>query len=318
MEKTGMRYKDWLREWLEKKRALVKEATWANYSVAVMNHIMPVLGEYDIAEITEERMQETVLYWLRRGRLDGCGGLPQKTVKDLVTIIKDSLHMAYKKLGLPMPEINIIYPSAGISPQVEALTAEQQKAVIAAVLQEFNSRTFGILMCLYTGMRIGELCALQWSDIDMKNGILTVSKTVQRIFCKNWDGSAASEVVVTLPKTKNAIRDIPISSFLLAMLRRIDPHDPQAFVITGKRESPEPRVYRSYYTRFLKRNDVPHIRFHGLRHTFATRCIEDGADYKTVSAILGHASVSTTLNLYVHPQMEAKRKCVERLSVYID
>ena len=172
------------------------------------------------------------------------------------------------------------------------------------------------MISLYTGLRIGELCALQWKDIDLKGRIVHVRKTVQRIFYKEWTGATKSSVVITAPKTRSAARDVPLASFLVPLLRELHCSDPETYVLSGDRKCLEPKTYRTFYKRFLERNNLPMLRFHGLRHTFATLCIEDGADCKTVSALLGHASVNLTLSLYVHPQIEQKRKCIERLPVY--
>ena len=117
-------------------------------------------------------------------------------------------------------------------------------------------------------------------------------------------------------KTRSAARDVPLASFLVPLLRELHCSDPETYVLSGDRKCLEPKTYRTFYKRFLERNNLPMLRFHGLRHTFATLCIEDGADCKTVSALLGHASVNLTLSLYVHPQIEQKRKCIERLPVY--
>lgn len=311
MEKS---YREWVMEWMDSRKGLIKESTWANYSVAVVNHILPRLGDCAVGEITEEKLQETALFWSSAGRKDGCGGLSRKTVKDLVTIVKASLHAAYRTQHTPTPEITVLYPAAERPEQLDVLDMDTERALVAAVLAECTCHSVGILLSLFAGLRIGELCALRWSDIDRKGGTLRVLKTAQRIYQKEWDGRTVSKTVITAPKTKNAVRQVPLPAFLLRILNSLDPHDDAAYVLTGKHTWVEPRVYRSYYARFLQRRGLPYIRFHGLRHTFATRCIETGADYKTVSAMLGHASVSTTLNLYVHPQMEAKRSCVEELA----
>lgn len=231
-------------------------------------------------------------------------------------IVKSSLRAAQKQYGLPSQAIQLSYPAGQKGPRLEVLAPEVQRRLNAAVLAEPSPRSVGILLCLYTGLRIGELCALQWTDVDMESRLLTVNKTVQRIYRKDWNGGACTEIVVTRPKTENARRDIPLASFLIPLLQSIDPHDPPSYVLTGTRTGLEPRCYRSYYSRFLARHGLPYLRFHGLRHTFATRCIEDGADYKTVSALLGHASVNLTMELYVHPQLADKRRCVERLTAY--
>ena len=214
MTDCNVKYRDWLQEWLVRIRGGVKESTWANYSVAVMNHILPALGEYTLEELTEEKLQKTVFFWLRQGRLDGSGGLSGKTVKDLANVVKGSLRAARRYYHLPPQDISLRCPGTAL-PRMNVLTASEQKRLVCAALSEGNCRSAGILISLYTGLRIGELCALQWKDIDLKGRIVHVRKTVQRIFYKEWTGAAKSSVVITAPKTRSAARDVPLASFLV-------------------------------------------------------------------------------------------------------
>ena len=181
MSKACIYYRDWLEQWMNKKKGCVKEATCANYSVAIINHIVPCLGHYYIEEITEEVLQETVLYWMYQGRLDGQGGLSQKTVKDLAVIVKSSLRAARKYYHLPDAPMELYYPSSE-QRSIAVLTPQQQECLVQAVLRNCTGRTVGILVGLYTGLRIGEICALQWGQIDLEHAVLSVKKTIQRIF----------------------------------------------------------------------------------------------------------------------------------------
>lgn len=310
-------YGDWLVEWLDEKKGFVKEATYGNYSMAVVNHIYPTLGGQALCAIDERMMQETAAYWLENGRKDGKGGLAEKTVRDMVVIVKLSLHEALRKLKLPAESWRIKYPKRENNNKPVVLATEDQMKLIQSSLLDLNTRNAGILLALYTGIRIGELCALQWKDIDLAQGVLIVSKTMQRIYIRGIDGSYVSKVITTSPKTRSSAREIPLSSFIQPVLSKIKCSNDDAYIITGTADYLEPRSYRSYYNRYIQRIGIEHINFHGLRHSFATRLIEAGADVKTVSNLLGHASVSITLNLYVHPQMEQKRKCVELLQPFI-
>ena len=158
------------------------------------------------------------------------------------------------------------------------------------------------------------MCALQWKDIDFDNKLLRVRQTVQRIYRKQLNGTGRSKVVIAAPKSRTSARDIPLAPILLPVLERLRQEDAEAYFIGGRMKCSEVRTYREFYDRFLARNNLTHIRFHALRHTFATRCIEAGGDCKTVSELLGHSTVNLTLNLYVHPQMAQKRQCIESLS----
>ncbi|MDR0884863.1 MAG: site-specific integrase [Clostridiales Family XIII bacterium] len=304
-------YKDWIIAWLKSREGFVKDATYGNYSMAIINHIIPRLGDFAVDEISESIVQSTIMDLLDSGRIDRDGGLSRKTVKDILMIIKLSLRAAWKKHDLPFVDLNIVFPKSERIEKLKVLSPENQQQLIQASLLDLNVRNAGILLALYTGLRIGEICSLQWKDINIEERKLKVTKTIQRVYFKGVDGTNTTRVIISTPKTYASIREVPLSTFIIPVLKKIKSENPEVYVITGDETYLEPRTYRSYYDRFLKRIGVPHINFHGLRHTFATRLIEAGADVKTVSELLGHASVNLTLNLYVHPQMEQKRKCVE-------
>ena len=306
-----IKYGEWVALWLESKRGFVKESTYANYSMAAINHIIPSLGEYTIDEITESIMQETVICWINSGRIAG-GGLSRKTVKDMLSIIKLSLKAAVrKKIVSSVPEMEVIIPPTGPVNRIVTFNLCEQDKILSAVSKSPTPRNVGVIISLLAGLRIGEICALKWSDIDMENRTIDVTKTMQRLYLKEISGTCETRITITPPKTRSSNRVVPISSRLFLYLSVIASEDSESYVITGKKEFLEPRTYRSYYNRFLSRHGIGHVKFHGLRHTFATRCIEAGADCKTVSVLLGHASVNMTLNMYVHPGMDQKRKCVE-------
>lgn len=310
-------YKEWLARWLAGKEGYVKEATYANYSVTIVNHIIPVLGDCTIPELTEGRIQGAVLAWLESGRLDNKGGLSEKTVRDFLMIIKLSRRAATKYLKLPHEPLEIKFPKTGRIEKLKVLLPAETQRLIQNVLLNLNSRNAGFLIALYAGVRIGELCALQWKDIDMEKGVLSITKTIQRVNIKRVDGESSTRIIISTPKTRASVRTIPLASCILPAMRRLQPEDNEVYLITGTRGYLEPRSYRSYYSRYLRRIGIPHLNFHGLRHTFASRLIEQGADVKTVSELLGHASVTITLNLYVHPQMEQKRKCIEMIHPFL-
>ena len=164
-------------------------------------------------------------------------------------------------------------------------------------------------------MRIGEVCALEWKDIDFCQKTITIRKTTERVYdCE----TKSTQKIISTPKTKNSYREIPISNMLLKCLRVVRKEAKGTFVVGISSTAQEPRAYRDYFNRLLRRLGIPKIVFHGLRHTFATRCIESQCDYKTVSAILGHSNITTTLNLYVHPNLNQKKKCIDRMSRFLD
>lgn len=158
------------------------------------------------------------------------------------------------------------------------------------------------------------MCALTWEDVDVNNGVICIRKTIQRVYVLDED-KRYTELLIDTPKTKNSVRDIPMTQDLLRILKPLKKIvNDEFFVLTNDSKPTEPRTYRNYYKRLMKRLGIPELKFHGLRHSFATRCIEGKCDYKTVSVILGHSNISTTLNLYVHPNLEQKKKCINQMN----
>lgn len=304
-------------EWLEQRKNYIKESTYATYAEQLNTHILPALGHYSGKQITEELIQDTVCYWLNQGRADRRGGLSEKTVRDLLTTLKLCLKHGMKTGNVQEQSLHIMFPSVEKNikenTKIKVYSVYDQRRIMKATLQQLNGKTLGILLALNCGLRIGEICALKWSDIDLCHHILYVNKTLQRVYIKNADSRGYSKIIITTPKSKASIRELPIRSKIVDVLRNEQPQDLDSYVLTGTKLPLEPRTYRRFYASFTKDNDITPLNFHCLRHTFATMCIEAGADYKTVSVLLGHSSVSITMNLYVHPSLEAKRKCVELL-----
>jgi integrase len=210
-------------------------------------------------------------------------------------------------------QFDIQFPTVRENHGIEVLSKINQKKIMNYVQEHFTFKNLGIYICLSAGIRIGEICALTWEDIDTDTGIIHIRKTIQRIYIIG-NGDKHTELVLDTPKTKNSIRDIPMNRDLLKTLKPIKKVVNNSFyILTNDAKPTEPRTYRNYYKRLMKELEMPKLKFHGLRHSFATRCIESNCDYKTVSVILGHSNISTTLNLYVHPNMEQKKKCINQM-----
>lgn len=290
--------------WREDKKQYVKKSSYAAYMLLIENHLLPVFGDCEVIE--EARVQAFVLKKLEQG-------LSQKTIKDMLIVLKMILKFGAKNKWVENYQFDIQYPTERENPQLEVLSRTNQKKIMNYIQAHFTFRNLGVYICLCSGMRIGEICALTWDDIDVNTGIVSVRRTIQRIYTVE-DGIRKTELVLDTPKTKNSIRDIPISRDLLKILKPIKKVvNNSFFVLTNDAKPTEPRTYRSYYEIFMKELDIPKLKFHGLRHSFATRCIESNCDYKTVSVLLGHSNISTTLNLYVHPNMEQKKKAIEQM-----
>ena len=290
--------------WKADKKQYVKKSTYAAYALLIQSHLLPELGDQE--EISEENAQSFVNQKLE-------SGLSQKTVRDILVVLKMILRFGAKRGYWPSRQIDIIFPTERERHDIEVLTLANQRQLMSYVKEHFTFLNLGIFICLNAGLRIGEVCALQWNDIDVVSGVIHVGKTIQRIYMV--DGQEKyTELIIDKPKTKNSFRDIPMTRDLLSLIRplkKIVRGD--YYVLTNSAEPTEPRTYRSYFNKLQKELGLPKMRFHGLRHSFATRCIESKCDYKTVSVLLGHSNISTTLNLYVHPNMEQKKKCIDAM-----
>ena len=208
--KKKILYKDWIYEWLIEKREYIKESTYANYSNNIFNHIIPKLGEYELFELNHRIIQNFLLELSKTGKKDGSGGLSEKTIKDITIIVKGSLKKAINEDKMKHIELTFNYPKDQHDNKIYILTKHEQNKITDYVLNNLSTRNIGILISLYSGIRIGELCALIWEDIDFKKGILDINKTIQRIYIKDKEKNI-SKVIITTPKTKNANREIPIN-----------------------------------------------------------------------------------------------------------
>lgn len=289
--------------WKESKRQYVKQSTMAAYSLILQNHIIPCFGDSD--SLTEREVQEFVLKKLERG-------LSIKSVKDILIVLKMVMKFGVKNEWIDYCEWDIKYPTVSTNSELEVLSVANHKKILNHIQNHFTFEGLGIYISLSTGLRIGEVCALKWRDINTMDGTITVSRTIERIYV--IDGAQKhTELVINTPKTQNSCREIPMTKELLAMMKSLKKVVNEDFYVLTNGEHPtEPRTYRNYYTKLMKRLGIPKLKYHGLRHSFATRCIEAGCDYKTVSVLLGHSNISTTLDLYVHPNMEQKKRCIAK------
>ena len=290
--------------WKEDKKQFVKRSTFSAYVLLLENHLLPAFGEQ--FKVEESEVQRFVLQKIE-------DGLSQKTIKDMLIVLRMVLKFGAKNKWIMYSPFEIQYPVNRENRQIEVLSKANQKKIMNYIQEHFTFRNFGIYICLSTGIRIGEICALTWEDIDIENGVIHIRKTIQRIYIIE-DGKRRTELIIDSPKAKNSIREVPMSRDLLRMIKPIKKIvNPNFYVLTNEAKPTEPRTYRSFYKKFMEHIEVPAIKFHGLRHSFATRCIESKCDYKTVSVLLGHSNISTTLNLYVHPNMEQKKKAIEQM-----
>ena len=291
--------------WKEDKKQYVKRSTFAAYTLLIENHILPSFGEMALVE--EQDVQTFVFRKLNEG-------LSHKTIKYILIVLKMILRFGVKNQMTEYRQIDIKFPTERDKHSIDILSRSHQKQIMEYIRLHFTFKNLGIYICLSAGMRIGEICALTWDDLDVENGIIHVRKTIQRIYVIE-EHRKYTEVILDTPKTKNSIREIPMTKNLLKMIRPIKKIvNGNFYVLTNEPKPTEPRTYRNYYKQFMQSLGLPLMKFHGLRHSFATRCIESKCDYKTVSVLLGHSNISTTLNLYVHPNLEQKKRCMEQMS----
>jgi len=296
-------------DWREMKSRLVKESTMATYVVYAERHILPVFGRR--TGITEDDVQNFAFSLMD-------GGMTATSVRGVLLVLKMIMTYGRRKGWVSCDDWRISLPKGESKESLNVLTIGEQRAMMKHLRQHLCIRNLGIYICLCTGMRIGEICALKWGDVSLRRKVISVSRTIERIYV--IDGvKRHTKLVIGTPKTASSKREIPISDELARLLRPfVDVVCADFYVLSNNEKPLEPRVFRHYYKRLMKRLNMPALRFHGLRHTFATRCIESKCDYKTVSSLLGHSNVSTTLNLYVHPGMGQKRKCIDKMLEAVD
>lgn len=310
-EKT--QYKTLVNLWLKSKQPMIMASTNANFVLIAENHLIPYFGKRKIGSITESDIQTYIRYLYESGRLDKKGGLTVKTIRDIILVLRLSLIYAYKERAIPLLNWDLIeYPKDIAIKQVVSLSKEEEQQLIQKIYLNLNRKTAGILVALLTGLRIGELCGLQMQDISLSDNTISVRRTVQRIYDKR---TGKSFINIGPPKTKSSIRTIPIPSLLANIIKKYYTENPNHYFLTGKTKPTEPRTYRQFFARFIKKHDLKKVKFHEIRHTFAVRCIEiPEFDIKSLSEILGHKNVSFTLNVYGSANLQQKVKCMNLLN----
>lgn len=265
-----------------------------------------IICDCSLEKINSKIVQQTV------NQILICNAMSITTVKTYISVINSVLSFAYDNDYKCVEHIKITFPKKQKN-ELKILTQKEQKLLTAYLTKNIDLTKLAILFALYTGIRCGELCALKWGDIDLFNGIVSINKTMQRVQCD--DKNYKTKIIITPPKTINSNRMIPIPKFLVSILKSFNPKNENAYLLTGLEDKfIEPRQAQNIFNKCLSDCKIDKINFHALRHSFATRCIELGMDYKTLSEILGHANVSTTMNLYVHSSLTQKKKQMNKLN----
>ena len=295
-----MTVKELFSEWLSAVKLRVKSSTYANYQMKVDKHILPKFGGMRYEMLTVQMLNNFI-----QEKLDS--DLSAKYVSDIIIVFKSMAKYTDKIHEFRNILADVELPKVHRSETV-LLTRNQQLHLCRYLQRNPCTTSLCVLLSLYTGLRVGEVCGLMWRDIDFEKSVLAVRRTVQRI--RNGDRSTC--ILADTPKSRTSRRSIPIPKFLIKLLRESRSNE-NCYILSGSNHIIEPRTLQRRFKSILKKADLPSVSYHSLRHAFATNCLQAGFDVKTLSEILGHASVETTLNRYVHTSMERKIACMALL-----
>lgn len=303
-----MYYNEVLDEWLLNRKEKIKESSYIKYETIIEKLIKPELGNYILKKLNDK----IIVDFFKKDKILKASDSIRKTT---LIIIKSSINYALDKkyikkfnnikIKLKKPKTKIVY-----------FTKTEQAILDNYLRNNLNIRNIGILLTLYTGLRIGELCSLKWNDIDFINKTLSVNRTVQRIKNKNKNSQNKTILITNTPKTEHSKRIIPLPIFIIELLEEYKSKG-ENYIFTNSNLPKDPRTYEKYFSNILKRNGIRNLNFHTLRHTFATRSREAGIDIKVLSEILGHSSYHITQEIYVHISVDFKRDSINSLVNYI-
>ena len=292
------------RLWETDKAHYVKPTTMAAYSLIIKRHLLPHFKILD--DLDEESVQRLVDMKIAEG-------LSITTVKGIALVLKMIIQFCGKQGWMEKKLIELRYPLRNKKPDPKVLSIEEEKRIVGRLTSKSYPMNLGLLLCLCCGLRIGEVCALKWKDINMDEMVIQIRRTVYRLY--RPEQTPRSELNIGLPKTADSFREVPFGKELASRIKEfrvtLRPDSEDLFILSGNDKPLEPQSFRNYFRRVALAAGIKPRNVHSLRHTFATRCVEGKCDFKTLSLLLGHSSVTTTLNLYVHPGLEQKRRCIE-------
>lgn len=300
--------------WMKSSRAKIKESTHVKYNNLLNAYILPEFRDMSTQDLSYSRIEEFANKLLTSGGKKK-NGLSAKTVNDTITLIRTILRYAQNH-GITVNSFGNGITMKSSSKELCVLSLSEQKRLCDYLIKNMNSKNLGVLICLLTGLRIGEICALRWEDISLAERSIYVHSTLQRIQDLSEDNNKKSKTRISIssPKSQCSIRTIPLTDDIVSLMMKSFPNK-QGFVLSGNdKHFVEPRSMQNHFKRVCIAASISTVNFHSLRHTFATRCIEVGFDVKSLSEILGHANVTITMNRYVHPSMDIKRENMSKLS----
>lgn len=300
-----------LQNWLDAKSNSVKLSSYLRYKNLVSNQLIPSLGKLSLKDLTAKRLSAFIRQKQSAGRLDKKGGLSAKTITDMLAVIKAAVKMAAAEYNLPQAAalLELKAPACRQKP-VGTFSDYEITQISKYILAKPDRQNLAILLSLNCGLRLGEVCALSWPDIDFNSKTLTVRRNVQRV-----TKEGKSQLIIQAPKSESSNREIPLTRQILFLLQKLKKTRRCEYVFGAYGKPLEPRTLQYRFAAILKKCGIAKRNFHTLRHTFATKYIAAGADVKSLSEILGHAKVNITMQLYVHPTMEQKRAGIEAISL---
>ena len=310
-------FAEWAEEWQNRKLSeRIKASSWQTYENILNRHLLPALGNCTLAEITVDIIGALVRDLENRG-------LAASTIRGILRILNSILRCAMEEGLIAQNPCRKVRMRGERVERQRVLSRQEQRAILATAQEE---RDIPALLSLYTGMRLGEICALKWEDVNWEQGTILVRRTAQRLKPgyrgarqdrdgRNVKGSLQTMLCVDTPKSACAVRILPLPAFLLDALRELAEESGEDEYIFGNRARPaEPRTVQRRFQALARRTGLKGVHFHTLRHSFATRLLELGVDMKTVSVLMGHSSVRTTLEYYAHSLIESQRRAVDRLT----
>lgn len=309
-----MKLKEWLDFWLnEYQKNSIKLKTYALYNDCINKHINPILGDYDLNDLSLEVLQKFVNAKLNNGNLQSGKSLSVSSVYRMLSILKLSLSLAVSMGKCEKEFVSLVKLPRTNRKKIEAFTKEEQKQIEYVCLKK-KRNYIGFIICLYTGIRLGELLALTWEDVDFENNMISINKTLGQFYI---NGKTTTHI--NSPKTRNSNRIIPFSKQLKALLQDKKKISNSKYVISSNNGNMvKNRQYQKTFKSLLEQCGIAHKGIHSLRHTFATRSIETGMDVKTLSEILGHGNTVITLKRYTHSMIEQKIKSIDKLDMALD
>lgn len=303
-----------LNAWIIDKELHLKKSTLLKYKTIITTHIVPEIGKVEVKELDTDIINKLLADKMKSGRKDGNKELSNSYVKTMSIIIASALDYAVTS-GLRDPLRGKIAKPSVPKAKIVVLSKEDQYNLEKNISPSNSTTELGIIIALNTGLRIGELCALRWSDVDMINNIIHVKHSVIRVSAESSvNGNKKTKLIIDSPKSEHSIRDIPITQKLRHHLKTCIPVDSKNYILSNSTIFLSPRTFEYPFHKVLEACDIDSFNFHILRHTFATRCIESNVDIKTLSEVMGHSNVNITLNNYVHPSFDDKRSQLEKLN----